>query len=279
MHAAEGEGQPPLHLAPRAGAAGAERGAHRVARRRMPVAIAASLVLALGASALWWARDAAGPRSGEAPRTFQTGRGQTAHVRLVDGSEVQLGPESRLQVYPTGAEIRAVELVGEAVFKVEHDEARPFLVHSGGAVTEDLGTEFGVRAYPGDHEVRVVVVEGRVSVRPRSAPAHSGTILLPGQLGRVDSGGRVAVENGADKNVYLAWARARLVFQQTPLRDVAVELGRRYDVRIQIADSSVASQRITLDIPAGSISEVLDAVAVPLSLRYERSGGLIRLHR
>jgi transmembrane sensor len=248
------------------------------ARRAVPTAIAASLLLALGVGAVWHERQASRPAPAEASRLYQTGRGQTAHLRLADGSQVTLAPESRLLVHPMGA-TRGMDLVGEAVFRVEHDAAHPFLVYSGESVTEDLGTEFGVRSYPSDAEVRVVVVEGRVALRPTSAPAHSGTILLAGQLGRVDSVGRVAVEDGADHRGYLGWARARLVFHQTTLRDVAVELGRRYDVRVQITDPNVALQRITLDVPAGPISEVLEAITVPLSLQYERSGDLIRLHR
>jgi len=60
---------------------------------------------------------------------------------------------------------------------------------------------------------------------------------------------------------------------------VVAELERRYDVDLQIGDSAISAQRITLDMPAAALYDVLDAVAVPLALRYERTRDAIRLYR
>jgi ferric-dicitrate binding protein FerR (iron transport regulator) len=238
------------------------------------------VVPALVGAGLWWAAAApepAAPLAG-APREYRTERGQTANVQLTDGTRVDLAPASRLVVTSMGSSgPRELELVGEAVFHVVHDEERPFLVRSAHAVTEDLGTVFAVRAYPEQAAVAVLVVEGRVTLRGRDAPAHSGTVLEPGQAGLLDLDGRVAVAPTADPDRYLGWSRGRVVFERTPLRTVVVELERWYDVDIEIPDSSVAEERITLDIPAGPLSDVIDAVVVPLNLRAERKGDVIRL--
>ena len=64
-----------------------------------------------------------------------------------------------------GARTREVQLEGEGYFEVRHDGARPFRVHAPGAVAEDLGTRFTVRAYPEGSGVEVAVAEGRVALR------------------------------------------------------------------------------------------------------------------
>ena len=132
---------------------------------------------------------------------------------------------------------------------------------------------------PGHIGTSIIANSRKVQTRrDEDAPAHSGTILETGQGGQVDLAGQVVVIPSADPRRRLGWSRGRVVFQQTPLRDVATELERWYDVDLEIPDSSVAEQRITLDIPAGPLADVLDAVAVPLNLRVERNGDLIRLH-
>ena len=250
--------------------------------RRALGAIAASLVLgAVGVGA--WSALGSGSEAatGTSPvQRYETARAHTSRFQLADGTRVLLGPESRLTVASLdGGGARELELVGEAVFEVVHDESRPFLVRAGHAVTEDLGTKFAIRAYPDDRDVHVVVVEGRVALRAHRAPAHSGTILERGQMGKLDIGGRIQVDAAVDTRARLGWADGRIVFDQTPLRAVVTELERWYDVDLQITDSTIAAQRITLDMPAASLPEVLDAIAVPLNLRYEKTRDAIRLHR
>ena len=255
---------------------------HEIGLRHALTAVAASLLLGVVGIGAWReVRSSAADRAERsAVRSYATERGHTARFQLADGTRVLLGPDSRLRVTSFDERsARELELVGEAVFEVEHDAERPFLVRAGHAVTEDLGTEFGVRAYPGDREVHVAVVEGRVALRTDGAPANTGTILEPGQLGRLDAVGRVEVESGTNPSAFLGWADGRVVFQQTPLSEVAAELERWYDVDLQIGDSAIAATRITLDMPAGALYDVLDAVAVPLNLRYEKNRDSIRLYR
>jgi transmembrane sensor len=259
-----------------------EREVRGIGLRHAVAAVAASLLLGVAGMGAWHRLATSGPGAADevAARSYETARGHTARLRLADGTRVLLGPDSKLTVASLEAGLtRSLELVGEAVFEVEHDAKRPFIVRAGHAVTEDLGTEFGVKAFPGDSNVHVVVVEGRVALRADGAPAHSGTILEPGQLGRLDSVGRVEVQSGTDPGAYIGWADGRVVFEQTPLREVIVELERWYDVDLQIADSAIAAKRITLDVPAGALYDVLDAVAVPLNLRYEKTRDSIRLYR
>jgi transmembrane sensor len=249
----------------------------RVAWRLVAGAAAAS-VLVLGGSLLWRARLApSGMAVAETPsREFSTARGQRATIRLVDGTRVELGFASTLRVRPFESGRRELHLQGEAVFDVVHDSTRPFIVHAANAVTEDLGTTFGVRAYPGENAVQVVVVSGRVAMRPRDpAPSGAGAVLGPGQLGHLDASGRLEVTSGVDTSAYVAWLAGRVAFHNTRLEDVAAELERRFDVTIRLVDPRLRARRVTVDMPAGNLADVLDAVTVPLNLHHRRVGGAI----
>ncbi len=250
---------------------------------RATAAIAAALLLAAGVLTTRERATSASQAAAEPPtKEFATAAGQRATIRLVDGTRVELGFDSRLRVRPFESGRRELHLQGEAVFDVVHDTARPFLVHAGNAVTEDLGTSFAIRAYPDDASVRVVVMSGRVALRP-STPASSGerdeAVLGPRQVGRLDSAGRIEVRSRVDTTEYLGWLTGRVVFDNARLDEVAAELERRFDVPIRIAEPSIAARRVTIDMPTRTLAEVLDAAIVPLGLRSRREGSTIVLER
>src|SRR5439155_26622293 len=131
------------------------------------------------------------------------------------------------------------------------------------AVTEDLGTEFGVRAYRTDADVQVVVVSGKVSLRRTGqtsgqAAGSVAALLGPNDLGLLGADGRTTVRR-VDPTRYLAWTTGRLVFRQATLREVAIQLQRWYGVSIEIPES-IATRRVTLDMPVLSLAKVLNAV-------------------
>src|SRR6266516_2667529 len=169
----------PLHLVPR--------------RRRWSLPsgpplmrVAALVALLLGSGALWWSVTRHVP---VAMRAFTTARGQRAEMRLADGTRILLSVDSKLRVpgdYGTAA--RDIYVDGEAYFEVTHDATKPFAVHAANALVRDLGTRFGIRAYPAERRVRVVVAEGKVTLRSVAAADTSTPVpeLTAGDLGRLD---------------------------------------------------------------------------------------------
>jgi ferric-dicitrate binding protein FerR (iron transport regulator) len=239
---------------------------------------AAAAVVALFAGA-WWMAPVGGSARGSGERVtreYATERGQLMRVRLPDGTSVTLGAASRLHYVGEGA-TREVALEGEAVFNVVHDARHPFVVRAGGAVARDIGTTFGVRAYPGDSGARVVVAEGSVSLRAAGRAATAARVLEPGELGRVERGGTPEVTR-VNAARYLSWADGRLEFDDVPLREVAAQLSRWYDVDVLLADSALGARRFTGSFQGESVDQVLAALAPPLHARYERRGRTVVLH-
>jgi ferric-dicitrate binding protein FerR (iron transport regulator) len=251
---------------------------------------AALVVLVLTGLGLWyrapWRALAAshGPTS-LAYREVATARGERAEITLKDGTRVILGPESRLRT-PThyGEPAREVDLEGEAFFDVHHDATAPFRVRTGGIVTEDIGTAFAIRAYAGDSALRVVVAEGSVAVAPRAMsptiPHGVDTtrlVLRAHDLVRVTHDGAMHPEHGVVLDRYLGWTEGRLVFRNTPLRQVIPELARWYDLDIAPVDSAVGARLVTATYTTTeSATLALTAIARSLDLTVERQGRAVR---
>lgn len=259
----------------------------RAARPRRPylrLAAAAALILAVGASAVWYSAAAPQRARREAAalpmREYATATGQRAEILLSDGTRALLSVESHLRVpadYGGGA--RDVYLDGEAFFDVRHDELKPFRVHIRGGIAEDLGTEFVVRAYPDDSGATVVVASGLVALRVDSAHsqrAPAATAIRPGQLGRLDASGRVTVIDDVDVRAHLSWTRGRIAFRDVPFARVAHELERWYDVEIEIADSSLARAPLVASFDNQPLDDVLRIVSRSLDASYTRQGRIVR---
>jgi len=265
---------------------GAEAGRRPVpsftlARPRSWVAIAAGIAaitagVGAGALALRSAARRPSPPVAAAARATDvvTRRAQQAEVRLADGTRVVLGAASRLTYASDfGQRERTVVLDGEGYFDVVHDVSRPFRVRAGHSVAEDVGTAFVVRAR-GPGPVQVVVTEGAVALRPTVAgsPSADSLLLTRGQLGRVLPDGRLVFQAHVNTDAYLAWMSGQLVFENTPLAEVAKELSRWYDQDVRVADSTVASRRFSGRFSRGSLEEAVRLVASVTDVSARRSG-------
>lgn len=100
-------------------------------------------------------------------RTYETRSGESRHVRLPDGSELQLSTRTRV-LWDRCSNIRCVTLTGgEAYFSVRRDKNQPFVVQVSGAAIRVIGTEFDVRQ--SQSEVTITVAEGKVAVFGRGS--------------------------------------------------------------------------------------------------------------
>jgi len=243
------------------------------------------LVGALAAAALVVALIGVGGALRRTPqwREYATTAAQRLVVRLQDGTQVTIAPRSRVR-YTTdyGTARRDLYLDGEAYFQVAPDSQRPLRVHTAASLTEDLGTAFVVRAYADQVATEVVVAEGRVALSRADTTAvpHSPALVLDARdLGRLEPRGVAAVRRGVDVGRYLAWTRGVLAFDGTPVGDVVRTLGRWYNVEIRLADSALATRRLTATFQNESIDQVLKRIGLTVGLRVERAEGSVFLLR
>jgi len=223
---------------------------HRWRRFALPSAAAAALVAAAwGIGRL----TGLGSRKGFAAAEFVTSHLQTVTATLTDGSLVRLGPDGRLRFDEAGPR-REAWLQGMGFFAVAKNPSRPFVIHTTAGDTRIVGTRFELRAR--DNELRLVVVEGRVALRA----GGSEIMVSAGEVSHVDHGLPPSVVKVDDIYGLLDWPSGLLVFQSTPLRQVASEFERHYRARIAITDSALAAQDVTAWFSDQTFIEALTTV-------------------
>jgi transmembrane sensor len=235
----------------------------RTLRRPWPLAIAAALLLAIGAGAFWFYLQTS------AWQIYETRVGVFSRIVLEDGSVVDLNTNSEVHVR-LGA-VREVRLTrGEGRFQVAHDPARPFIVAANGAAVRAVGTAFTVRLRDAS-QVEVVVAEGKVAI---AAPRVTDTPPLAAGETAVLQAGHVSVSSMSPQDLErkLAWTAGRLEFRGEPLADAVAEFNR-YNVRqIRLAHASLGALRVGGNFKATDPESFAAALASAFKLRVDPAG-------
>ncbi|CAI8825027.1 transmembrane sensor [Pseudomonas sp. IT-P74] len=198
---------------------------------------------------------------------FSTSLNERRQVALPDGSVVDLDSRSRIQVrFEKGR--RNVELSeGEAMFSVEHDTSRPFVVAAGSGKVTVTGTRFDVRH--GASETRVVVEQGTVKVQGRDASDNDFINLTAGLGTHVDARGKVAAAYAVNPTEMTAWRNGKLVFNNASLTDVAEQVSRYREKPLKVANAAVGDLRLTSVFKSDNTDALLKALPsiLPVAVR------------
>ena len=230
-------------------------------RRGVRYAVAASLVAVALGLGLFSGLDQPKPYTAE----FSTRLGEHRQVALPDGSIIDLNSRSIVAVhYEKGR--RGVDLKqGEAMFSVEHDASRPFVVAAGAGQVTVTGTRFDVRR--DDDQTRVAVEAGTVRVQGRSA--DQVVTLTSGRGTHVDSKGLVVAAYAVNTEELTAWRTGKLVFNNATLGEVAREVSRYREQPLRVSTPAVGNLRLTRVFKANDTDALLKALPhiLPVALR------------
>jgi transmembrane sensor len=222
---------------------------------RVIFATAAAAALAL-ASFGWWQWSHPHP---SAPMIYATSTGGYERVVLAEGSVVELNADSEVRVALLPKERRVALSRGEAHFTVAHDTARPFIVSAQGVVVRAVGTAFNVRL--ASTSVEVLVTEGKVSVTDPVTPSAAAALTLLAANERTLIATAPALSAAAPTaslapapivekitseaiREALSWQERKLVFAETPLRDVVAQFNRRNRLQLVLGDATVAERPV-----------------------------------
>lgn len=246
------------------------------------LAFAAAFVF-LVAAGVWLAMQFSEKHGGAALADLQevsTSPGQRARIPLGDGTIVHLNVASTLRFpEPFVNGERALILDGEAFFEVTEDAVRPFVVHAADAVVEVVGTKFAVRAYDDSDVVDVVVSVGEVVLRNDGPGDDDELVLTAHQKGRLAEGVVHRLDGDVNVQRHLAWMESRLILDDVPLREVAVELRRWYALDVRIADPEIAELQLTAEFRSEPVHEILNVIAASLDVSYERDKQTVTFYR
>ncbi|RON47166.1 FecR family protein [Pseudomonas frederiksbergensis] len=200
---------------------------------------------------------------------FSTGLGERQHVALPDGSIIDLNSRSRVQVR-FEKNLRGIELTeGEAMFSVEHDSRRPFVVDTGNGKVTVTGTRFDVRRDL--TQTKVAVEQGTVKVQGQGADFIS---LTAGLGTHIDAQGKVASAYAVNPQELTAWRGGKLVFNNASLAEVAAEVSRYREKPLTVGNDKVANLRLTSVFKSDNTDALLKALPsiLPVAVRTLSDG-------
>jgi len=191
---------------------------------------------------------------------------------LPDGSEVTLNLGSKL-IYPVrfSGSNRNLTLEGDAFFKVQPDQSKPFVVKAGEADVTVLGTSFYVNAKPDKPDVEVIVSTGRVSLKSD----REEVILTVGEKGTFQkSNGTVWKEVNQDEN-YISWKTKRLIFQNERLEVVFRKIEETYGSKVRALNHEILDCRLTATFDNQQAATVMEIIGATFGFEVSVQNGEI----
>ncbi|WP_160713311.1 FecR family protein [Chitinophaga solisilvae] len=209
---------------------------------------------------------------------YSSAAGERRTFRLPDGTRVMLNAGSRLTI-PHGfcTSGREVTLSGEAFFDVQVAAGKPFVVHTTGMDIRVLGTVFNVRAYPEDKTAVTTLLRGKVEVLVKAAGKRM--VLAPAEKVAIQTAHpaekpvltKVTLQQQDSVAQEVLWTRNRLILNDLPLREAALEMERWYGVRITVDNSISGKLRYTATFEKETVEQALQALQQSVPFHYKIS--------
>lgn len=226
-----------------------------------PIRIAASITLLLaGMLALFLSKK-------ETELVSLKTTNQTLEQTLPDGSVVLLNANTNLS-YPADFEgdTREINLSGEAFFKVQRNENKPFIIHANGSDIRVLGTSFNVKAYT--KNVKVSVESGKVEFKHEKKQ----TLLVKGEEAEFEAD-KDTIRKAVmfDKNTF-AYKTKTFVFEDSSLEHVINVLSENYRTKIILKNNNIKTCRLTTTFTNETLPNALNVIAETLNLKVTPEG-------
>ena len=198
---------------------------------------------------------------------IETKYGERRTIVLPDESTVVLNGNSKLKYSKNwSGQIREVWIDGEGFFAVQHTKShQKFVVHTReGLSVEVLGTKFNVKSR--EHGSEVLLTEGKVKLNVDNT--ESPVYLNPGELATVK-------ENQLSKRVvegiqYTSWVRSKLVFDKTPLNELAQILQDTYGLKVSFQNEDLKQRQLSGEISSASADDILFAIAETFNIKVSK---------
>nr|WP_295927982.1 FecR domain-containing protein [uncultured Dyadobacter sp.] len=201
---------------------------------------------------------------------YATGFGETKRISLPDGSVVTLNGNSDITYRATDRTgTRSVELRGEAFFEIRKtpDHQKFEVIMPGTGRIQVLGTEFNVRHRSG--QSRVVLRSGSIRLTVAGGTLRE-VFMKPGELVDISANAAITKRSKVDPSLFDHWTTHKLVFENTPLREIADMLRDTYGLDVVIDDPKLLDKKLSGTAPIHDPDTFLEALSGSFDLRIER---------
>lgn len=225
--------------------------------------IAASVFLILGFSLFWLLGGQKEPEW-----TKVSSGAFKKRVALPDSSVVWLNKHSTIQFTDFSGEKRLVKFSGEGFFQVTKNPLKPFQIIGNQSLTEVLGTSFRLKSLEKGPDV-VEVATGLVAFSNLSN--NGGKVYLkPGKKAEIQMNGKPIESSISDPN-FIALQTNRLVFDNTPIAEVCMDIESYFGISVTISEASVNQCRFTGSFQNPDLQELLKVIELSAELRFEKT--------
>jgi transmembrane sensor len=241
--------------------------------------IAAVFILAFGAGTWFSSRQTTMPPA-EHMNTIEVPAGQRVHLVLSDGTKVWLNARTHFS-FPDHFNMhnRTVQLDGEAMFDVAHNEKAPFLVNTSNYQVKVLGTQFNVFAYKNGNVFETTLIRGKVILTSNNDNTHS-IELKPDQQLKYNIRDHKEELREVDAQARTTWVDGILSFNDQSFSSIAQRLERYYNVDIEVNYPELLDFRFTGKFRySDSLPVILDVVKKYKSFRYIENGNKITVYK
>ncbi|MEK1942081.1 MAG: FecR family protein [Pseudomonas sp.] len=202
--------------------------------RRRHIALASAVAACIALVVVGWTQLGGLADARAVLADHHTAPGDQQRIELEDGSIIEMDARSRLNVEFSATQRHISLGGGAAVFHVQHDAKRPFVVSAAGGTVTAIGTVFEVREQGAG--IKVTCSEGVVAVNQSGARQ----LLSAGEQLRYGEQG-ISAQAKVDAEQELAWRQGLLVFKNRPLQELVDELNRYHRGRIVLTSARIAA--------------------------------------
>jgi len=190
-------------------------------------------------------------------------------IVLPDGSEVYLNSGSTIR-YPKNfkTDIREVELVGEAFFRVTHNPKQPFIIQTPQALVKVLGTSFDVNACRKCDHVSVVVETGTVELS--SGNGGESLKLTPGNTGVYYLNSKKLAKSATSDVNSFAWKTNEILFHNSNMDYVSKTLENVFSKTI-VLDSHLKHCSLNANFKNRDLESILEAIKATFNLTIKKT--------
>lgn len=236
-------------------------------RIRKLSAVAASIIILLGIASYFSYKEGIKQINSSQVEIFNP-LGRLSTVTLPDGSKVVLNAGTTIS-YPNVfvTENREVSIKGEAFFEVVHDAQHPFIVNTDEISVRVLGTQFNVKAYEKDDLIEVSLEEGKVEVQ--SKDKKNRVFLVPSEQACYNKYNHSLTMRNINLAYYTSWRNGAYYFRALPLKEIAKQLERIFNVHIFITSTNIENIIFTGEFLRGeNLEQILRIITADNRLKY-----------
>ena len=256
--------------------------------------VAASAVLVLGLTWLFVKKNKPVPANKQIVVTTGASKDPGSVMTLPDGSVVRLNAKSKVSYAEGFANKREVYLEGEAYFEVAHNENNPFIVHTGEADIKVLGTRFNVRNYANEHRMEAALLTGSIELTLRTGTQHSillkptdKIIIKKNAAGDTTAMASSSIRNKVERTsirmqdsviVETSWLNDKMAFYDKPFAEIALDLERKFDVKIGFKNEAVGRYKFTGVYDEGNAEDILKILQMIKGFKYTITNNQITIY-